>query len=367
VLLSLAILVLGFFVIEPRAMPRPHLVSFAGMAAVSWLIHRAIASKSSRPLLWAIPLTAAWSNFHGEVVFGVAFLGLFAVTELVRPTTLPRSESIRGLVISLTCIAALVLNPYGWGLLLYLYENAAVPGILAIAELQPPSPLVYRAFFAYIGVAVIAFVSMPRRLTAFEALALIIFAAMGLRFIRLTPLVFLATAPMVASRLAAWVARGLDPRAVIVTALAASVVLSRLPLPALVSGVRLGGLHPEVFYPSAAIAYARSAGLEGPVFNSHNLGGWLAWTMYPSVRVFQDSRLQAYPPEHFQMILDASRSQSKWDAMTTSVDWAVLSLPRPNALSGVGRFPDATWATVYADDAVEIVVRRSGRYGHLAK
>jgi hypothetical protein len=41
-------------------------------------------------------------------------------------------------------------------------------------------------------------------------------------------------------------------------------------------------------------------------------------------------------------------------------------VPRPNALSGAGRFPSATWATVYEDDAVEILVRRSGRYRNLA-
>ena len=68
--------------------------------------------------------------------------------------------------------------------------------------------------------------------------------------------------------------------------------------------------HPDVVFSKRALAFARAEGLNGPVFNSHNLGGWLAWTMYPDVRVFQDSRLQAYPPEHFRAILDASRSQA---------------------------------------------------------
>ena len=82
--------------------------------------------------------------------------------------------------------------------------------------------------------------------------------------------------------------------------------------------------------------------------------------------MFQDSRLQAYPPEHFRAILDASRSQPAWDALVSGVDWAVLSVPRPNALSGAGRFPSTAWATVYEDDAVEILVRRNGRYAALA-
>ena len=45
VLPSVAILVFGFLVIEPRAIPRPHLVSFAGVAVCSWLIERARAAR----------------------------------------------------------------------------------------------------------------------------------------------------------------------------------------------------------------------------------------------------------------------------------------------------------------------------------
>ena len=208
--------------------------------------------------------------------------------------------------------------------------------------------------------------SLPRRIALWEALTLVVFAALGFRFLRLTPLVFLATAPMLASRLTIWSTRGLDGRAVLVTTLAAAVFLSRVPLTTMVGVMRVGGAHPDIVFPAQALAFARSQGLNGPVFNSHNLGGWLAWTMYPEVRVFQDSRLQAYPPEHFRAILDASRSQPAWDALVSGVDWAILSLPRPNALSGPGRFPNSAWATVYSDEAVEILVRRSGRYAALA-
>jgi hypothetical protein len=311
-------------------------------------------------------MVALWSNLHLECVFGVALIGLFAFAELVRPSALTRPEAVRGLTIAAGASAAMLVNPYGWGLLLYLFENATVPQILSIAELQPAYLPTYRAFFAYVAVGALLMLSLPRRLVLWEALALAIFAALGYRFLRLTPLVFLATAPMLASRLTIWSTRGLDSRAALTTALAAAVFLSRVPLTTMVGGMRLGGAHPDVVFSEPALAFVRTQALSGPVFNSHNLGGWLAWTMYPDVRVFQDSRLQAYPPEHFRAILDASRSQPAWHALVSGVDWAVLSVPRPNALSGAGRFPDSVWATVYADEAVEILVRRSGRYAALA-
>ncbi len=366
VLPSLSLLVIGFLVIEPRAIPRPHLASFFGLAVVSWIVQRAVAARSAKPLWWCVPVIALWSNLHSEVVFGVALAAVFAGGELLRPSALDRGQAVSAIAIAVACVAALLVNPYGWGLLLYLYENASVPQLLGIAELQPPYLPVYRGFFAYAAIAVVLLLSFPRRLALWEIAAAAIFTALGFRYLRLTPLVFFVTAPMVAARLAALTVRGVDARAMFVTACAAAIVLVRVPLPAMIGGMHLGGAFPEVVYPARALAFIERENLSGPVFNSHNLGGWLEWTEYPRVRVFQDSRLQAYPPERFRSILDASRSQPQWDALTSGVDWAIVSLARPNALSGVGRFPAATWATVYEDEAIEILVRRNGRYAALA-
>ena len=116
-----------------------------------------------------------------------------------------------------------MLNPYGWGLHQYLFENLAVPQVLSIAELQPAYLPAYRAFFVYLAVAAVLLASMPRRLTLAEALTVIVFGALGWRYLRLTPLVFLATAPMVVNRLTLWTARGFDGRAMLAMALVASV------------------------------------------------------------------------------------------------------------------------------------------------
>jgi hypothetical protein len=134
-----------------------------------------------------------------------------------------------------------------------------------------------------------------------------------------------------------------------------------------VTGVRVGGLHPPGIFSPRALAFVQEHRLSGPLFNSNNLGGWIAWTAYPALRPFQDSRLQAYPREHFERILAASASQPAWDTLVRGVDWAMLSSPRANALSGAGRFPRSEWATVFWDEAIEILVRRESRYAALAE
>jgi hypothetical protein len=215
--------------------------------------------------------------------------------------------------------------------------------------------------------ALLAIVAPIKRIAVWELASAVAFAALGWRHLRLTPLVVFVTAPLVAARLTALTARGrLDPRAVLVVAVALTAVMARAPLRTFVTGLHAGDIHPAAIFSPRAIDFVRAEGLSGPLFNSNNLGGWLAWTLYPGARTFQDSRLQAYPPEHFRRMLEASRSQPAWDALVSGVDWAMLSIARPNALSGVGRFPPSSWATVFWDEAIEIVVRRDGRFASLA-
>ena len=357
-----AILIVGFFVLEPRAIPRPHLASFAGLAACVLAVERAAVRRSAAPLWAAAAVIALWSNFHVECAFGAAYVAIVACLELIKPTALDRREALRASGIAAVCVVATMANPYGWGLLAYLYENRLVPQILNIAELQPPPPVQYRAFYVYLAAAAALVIWRWRRVRPrhWELAAVVLFAALGLRYLRLTPLALLVSAPLVAARLASFSRRRYDARAFVFAAICVGLLVSRIPVRLLFTEIDAGAsaVAPDAFFSAEAIAHVRREGLKGPVFNSHNLGGYLAWTTYPDVQIFQDSRLQAYPPEHFLSILVASRSQADWNVLVADADWAILSLPRPNQLSGVGMFPEAEWRTVFRDRALEIVVRR---------
>jgi hypothetical protein len=365
---SAAILVLGFFVLEPRAIPRPHLVSFAGLAACTFAIESARVRRSILPLAWTIPLVAVWSNFHVEVVFGVLAVGLAALGEWIRPASWPPYHARHATLVAIGCIAATLVTPYGWGLVLYLYENTAVPAMLTISELQPAYLPNYRAFWIYIALAAALLAVPPRRIDLRDVLTLVVFAALGARHLRLTPLVFFATAPALTARLAELSQRGWDRRAVLITAAVLGLVSSRVPPHALITNLRVGAaaVRPQAYFSDGAVSFVRRESLHGPLFNSNNLGGDLAWSLYPDARIFQDSRLQAYPPGFFLAIVKASRDQADWDVLTSAVDWAVVSLARPGELSGVGRFPRSAWATVYWDEAAQVIVRREGQYAPVA-
>ena len=364
-----AILAIGLFVIEPRAIPRPHLFSFAALAACTLLIETAAARRSAAPLWWAVILLGAWSNAHVECVFGVVLLFAFAVSEWIWPRRLPRTEARRAIGIAFAAAAATLLNPYGLGLWQYLYENLSVQRVVAIAELLPPSLPGYRAFYVYVALTGALLILHRRGCALSDAVVFGVFATFGVMHLRETPLVLLVTAPAAAQGLAALTGRGLDSRAILVTSLCAALALSRIPLPLLTRGFAVGAeaVEPPQFFSSSAIDFARRTGLTGPVFNSVNLGGYVAWKMYPGARVFQDTRFQAWPPDHFRTIVAASASQDEWNRLVAGVDWAMVSVPRPNQLSGAGRFPVSEWRSVYQDEAIEIVVRKQGKFGEVVR
>ena len=356
-----AVCFFGWLIIEPRALPRPHVLSFLGLGLCVYMVERARCLRHSRPLYWAPLLIAAWANLHVECVFGVAVVGLFGAGEWLQPRSLPRGEAIKVLGIAAISLLASAVNPYGFGLLRYLYQNAFVPQIINIAELLPPYLPNYRGFFVWsIGVA-LALLLQWRRVSIADILILAPFAYLAFSHLRMTPLLFLVSAPLVAQAVDDLQRFGIDRRAIATTAAAATIFLARVPITGMVGELGTGraALMPPEFFSEPAMQFARDHQLSGPVFTSMNLGGFVAWELYPSARIFVDSRLQAYPPEHFRAIIEASKDPQLWAAFTAGVDWAVVSLPRVNELSGVGHFNPPEWRSAYRDRAVEIFVRRS--------
>lgn len=353
-------LALAVFVFEARALPRPYLVTFAGVALCTWLVERSAAQGRARPLMLAMPLIALWSNLHVGCAFGVMVVGLFGASELIRPAALARREAIRAVGIAIGCLVAMLANPYGWGIFAYLVENTRLPQLMVIAEVQPPYLPTYRAFFVFTIVAALALVATPRRLALRELVTASAVVWLGLSYLRLTPLVPLAMTPMLAARFGRLIARGVHPRALVIASAAIAVVAVPFGPGRFVRDVQTGdaAVTPPAFFSLSAIEFLRRNGAHGTVFNSNNLGGFLAWHLYPDVRTFQDGRLQTWPPEHFRAILAAAGSQAAWDDLVRDVDWAVVSLRQTHELSGAGRFPPPEWQVVYQDEAV-VVFRRS--------
>jgi hypothetical protein len=107
--------------------------------------------------------------------------------------------------------------------------------------------------------------------------------------------------------------------------------------------------------PSAALDYARDAGLKGRVFNHYNYGGYL---IREGVPTFIDGRGELYGGEFIKRFSDVVnlRSEESLEHLLErhAIQWTLLPKNQP-ANKLLARLPG--WRQAYADDAATIFVR----------
>lgn len=121
-------------------LPRPHLFTNVGIAALLYLMLRHMKTGKLSSLLWLIPLFAAWANLHNGFITGLLLIGVFfasAVADKIWPLSSSVSHSgdlltFRFALIFLAAFAATAINPYGFSLypeLLSLTARATQSGV----------------------------------------------------------------------------------------------------------------------------------------------------------------------------------------------------------------------------------------------
>jgi hypothetical protein len=344
---SAAVVAFGFFVLEPRALPRPHTLSFAGMAASALLIERARARRSVWPLVWAVPLFAVWSNLHVESLFGLAYLGCFAAGMVLESDAAARALGWRALLVTAACAAATTINPYGLGPVQYLLDNARVPEVIRIAELQPPYLPNYATFYVYL----LRSASCWRRPVPVPGCSRP-GSSPPRRALRFLP-VICATAAVARPRCA--VGRPAPPLGAVLLGLlgahrAGDVRTSarrrRSP--------RAGRDH------SARRPFAARVDLRGPVFDSNNIGGWVIWDGCGDARV-PGQQTAGGCRRNTSRHHGASRSPGALERARCGVDWAILSVPRASS-SGRGTISGERVGQHLLRRCRRVLVRRHGAF-----
>jgi hypothetical protein len=128
---------------------------------------------------------------------------------------------------------------------------------------------------------------------------------------------------------------------------------------------RMGlGVGPRI--PVGAVDYISANGIEGQVFNKYAYGAYLIHRLFPSTRVFMDSRNLVYGPVLYKAYLDALRGREAAERVFSShrfdyvlVDYAFF--PRQSEDTGLFEYlaEHDEWVLVYFDDISVLYLRRS--------
>ena len=383
-------LVLALAVTAPGATFRPQLFTMAFVALFMALLARADRRLRTRGLGWGVgwelavlpPLLGLWANLHGGFLVGIALVGLHAVSVVVRLLShvapVPRGRDAI-LVLALAGLGTLapLLNPYGLGLYVYLFDTLNMHA--GVGEWDPV-PLFSLAFLRFKVLLVLTAVlgvhwwqserSEDRRHTLGWLLVFAIFAAgYALKHQRHTVLFAVVAAPVLivaAERLRVLAVRrspALVPRAPVVATVSIGVLL--------IAAVQVAGVAADVArhgtrirysrmaYPIDALAFLRQHDLRGNLALPFHWGSYTIHHLDDRVRVFIDGRFEAvYPRQVLDDYFAFVRGRDGWERVLDAYPTDIVLLQRAHGIHP-RLFARNDFAYVYSDPTSLVFVRRN--------
>ncbi|HEY6477594.1 MAG TPA: hypothetical protein VI456_13515, partial [Polyangia bacterium] len=356
-----AALALGAWAAEPRFVERPHLVTFLGLGYLLLALERAEAGRP-RALQALVPLALVWANANSCFFLAPALLGLYAVGAALdhRAPDARRAALVAGLLVPF-----IFATPSDGAALSYIANHWRMPGLRPLQEYRTASwPLDGPFFFVGAGVALAAVLSGRRWRLLLPALALGLLGARRIRFVAefaicAGPILAVALTE-VARRVAALAGRVPAGRYATIAVTAALAGMTLVPR---VHAARQGerfidlGLEPDLI-PAAALRFVDDNGLADRMYNDLEVGSYLTWHWADRHRVFQDPRINSYPPEFHAPLRRDDLSRAEWEALLArfGVTTALVTYPDLNPRAAL--FDPARWALVYRDAGALVFTAR---------
>lgn len=258
-----------------------------------------------------------WVNLHGGFLLGFVFLAMFALAAIWRERHAPTSRFAHHLtIVSLFCLAASLINPYGYNLHLHVIHYLSNRFLLShIEEFKSPNPhgAAFWFFLVLVAATAFAFVRHPRHRRLSHFLVALFAATSGFYAARNLPvsalLLAMVAGPMLSNhsksasdflkrirRVAANLARldlglrgHLWPAIAMLLALWVAAHNGRLG-----SYSAMNAHFDSARQPVAAVEFLAAQPAAGPVFCPDNWSGYVIYSLYPARQVVFDDRHDFY-------------------------------------------------------------------------
>ncbi|MDE2228154.1 MAG: hypothetical protein KGL11_03825 [Alphaproteobacteria bacterium] len=354
----------------PHLLARPHILTLPIL--VLWFAALVEARERDRaPPLWLAAVMALWANLHGGYVLGLAFAALFAGEALLaaRNRTARIAAVKRWGVFGAISLAAALLTPNGVAALWLPFHLMNMKFALSVLmEWQSPNFQTIQPLEIWLIVALALALGFGVKLPPARIAMLLLLLHMSLAHQRAVEVLGfigpLLLAPPVGdfirARSRGRQAAALDgafadlagraslPGIAAVGLVAAAVALFFMQQPV----VR----KPDAYTPAAALKFATTHDLTGPVFNEYGFGGYL---IFNGVKPFIDGRADMYGDDFIKRYIEATRGVT--DDLPAMLDrfhatWTLFAAKSP-AVTLMDHLPG--WKRVYADD-VAVIHARAG-------
>ncbi len=374
---------------------RPHLFTLVFLVLFYGALENVRAGKTrfhGIPYLVILPFaTILWTNLHGGFFVGIVMIGTYGFGEALKlifcPDLGPDRRAVmrdaeRYILCAFACLAASLINPYGYHLhqhvVQYLadpYQGQHVMEFLSV-NFHHPLAIFLEAILLLSALAVFWFTSKG---SFTEPVLLLMWAHAALLSARNIPIFMIVAAPPAAAVVEMWLARlpGLNVAEWLRKAsrkfndtAARMTETDRISrwhpasvLGALVVIALVYAPHPpENFRPefdpkSFPVAAVRMLHLDAStrIFTYDQWGDYLIYRLYPETKVFMDGRSDFYGSEFNQKYLDVITVNYGWEKTLAHFGVDTILMPPGTPLAGALK-ESARWRVVY-DDGVAVVFR----------
>jgi hypothetical protein len=313
-----------------------------------------------------IPLFLIWINLHGSWIIGLAFLFMFVAGGLldgrwgyVEAIPWNRTQRRKLILVTLASTTALLVNPYGWRLLLNPFDMAFRQklNIGSIEEWKSVNFHMFGGKCLLLVLATFAVFTLARRRT--WALQDVLFALLavyaGVTYVRFLFLIGLVLCPMFAIDLASMF-RSLTPQRTrpVLNALVISAVVAGAAVEFPTTAKLRKGISESL--PEQAITRIQTFAPSDRIFNYYGWGGYMIWKAKDNP-VFIDSRTDIF--EHYGVLGDYVHAVSLTDTLEVFDKYNIRYVFLPNDDPTIYLLKKVPGWKVNYEDAVAVIMERS--------
>ncbi len=364
-----AVFVLSVFIMSPGFMTRPQLMTFLCTSIFFLVIHLYLERKVN--VLWTLPfIMIIWVNSHGGFIIGAGILPVIAVLEFLSCYIKKKDKShLRALFIwMLATEASMLINPYGYNLLLFVNRTLSLPR--NITEWEPVTLFDFSYIrFKIFSIIVIFMFFIKRDKNRYWEIGIII-VAMLYSFLhqRHTPIFAIFAAPFLAEKLTG-IEKDIRLNKKILSSYS-HLILSIFILTVIAyqlymttNKYKKAGfniiVNPNI-YPVSAVRFIEVNNINGNLLVPFDWGEYAIWKLYPDNRVSIDGRFRTCYPE--EVIVDhfaGAGIQEAWDNLLEKYPTDIVLARRNPFSEKMVTEPSDEWIYVYSDSIAIIFLKNN--------
>jgi len=368
---------LSVFIMSPGFMTRPQIATFLFTTLFLFIFH--LYFEREKNLLWSLPLIMTlWVNCHGGFLIG---LGMFPVV-VVSAIISFRSKNgdgryLHSLIFWLVLTeASALINPYGFRLLVFLYETLTVKR--NIWEWNPVTlfDLSYLRFKLF-AILVILTLFFKKKGNRYWEMGIILIAMIyALKHQRHTPILAIVAAPYLTEKLSIlgrqsnlfYKVRSFHAYLILVISL--TLIISYQIFHTANRYIKTGFnilVDPRI-YPIYPVHFLKENGIKGNILLPFEWGEYVIWKLYPNCKVSIDGRFRTvYPQEvieaHFGVLSDELKYNELLDRYPTDI---ILVKRKPFFYHLISN--QKKWIYIYSDsDSIIFIKNKDSNQGIVDK